>query len=105
MPAVEGNRLYYVSNRCEWTCADTEGFRDGKNDGVRDEKRTGQTDADIVWRLDMVKELGVFPHNWSVCSPLVVGDLVFVVTGNGVDEDHINIPAPRAPSFLAVNKR
>jgi outer membrane protein assembly factor BamB len=105
MPAVEGNRLYYVSNRCELICADTEGFRDGKNDGVRDEKRTGQTDADIVWRLDMVKELGVFPHNWSVCSPLVVGDLVFVVTGNGVDEDHINIPAPRAPSFLAVNKR
>ena len=32
------------------------------------------------------------------------GDLLFIVTGNGVDEGHINIPAPDAPSFLAVNK-
>ena len=36
-PFVEGNRLYYVSNRCEVICADTEGFLDGKNDGVQDE--------------------------------------------------------------------
>src|ERR1700674_6095475 len=32
-PAIEGNRLYYVSNPAELVCADTEGFRDGKNDG------------------------------------------------------------------------
>ncbi len=32
-PAVEGDRLYYVSNRAEVICADTEGFRDGENDG------------------------------------------------------------------------
>jgi outer membrane protein assembly factor BamB len=105
VPAVEGTRLYYVSNRCELICADTEGFRDGKNDGVRDEKRVGPTDADVVWRLDMIKELGVFPHNYSASSPLVVGDLVFVVTANGVDDDHYTIPSPKAPSFVAVNKR
>lgn len=103
-PYVEGNRIYYVSNRCELVCADTEGFYDGKNDGVQDEKYKDKTDADIIWRLDMMEELGVFPHNLAVCSPLVVGDIVFVVTGNGHDESHENIPAPRAPSFLAVNK-
>jgi outer membrane protein assembly factor BamB len=105
MPAVEGNRLYYVSNRCELVCADTEGFLDGKNDGVQDEQYRDRTDADIVWRLDMMKELGVFPHNLSICAPLLVGELVFVVTANGVDEGHIKVPAPQAPSFVAVNKR
>jgi outer membrane protein assembly factor BamB len=104
-PAVERHRLYYVSNRCELVCADTEGFLDGKNDGVRDEQHQGPTDADIVWRLDMIGELGVYPHNLAVSSPLVVGDLVFVHTGNGVDESHIKVPAPKAPSFLAVHKR
>src|SRR5262249_25290602 len=64
-----------------------------------------KTDADIIWRLDMMKELGVFPHNLATSSPLVVGDLLYLVTSNGVDEGHINIPAPQAPSFLAVNKK
>jgi hypothetical protein len=50
-------------------------------------------------------DLGVFPHNLAACSPLVVGELVFVVTGNGVDQGHVKIPAPDAPSFIAVNKK
>jgi outer membrane protein assembly factor BamB len=38
-PLVEGDRLYYVSNRCELICADVEGFRDKENDGpFKDEK-------------------------------------------------------------------
>lgn len=102
-PFVEGNRLYYVSNRCELVCADTEGFADG-NQGVQDEIYKDPTDADIIWRFDMMKELGVFPHNLAVCSPIVVGDLIFIVTGNGHDESHENIPAPQAPSFACFNK-
>ncbi len=53
----------------------------------------------------MIKDLGVFPHNMSASSPNIDGDLVYVVTGNGVDESHIVIPAPDAPSFIAVNKK
>jgi len=34
-PLVEGDRLYYVSNRCELICADAQGFLDGENDGPR----------------------------------------------------------------------
>ena len=90
-PAVEGDRLYYVSNRCELCCADVNG--DGKGH------------ARWYWKLDMIGKLGVFPHNLSICSPLVVGDLVFAVTANGVDESHSNIPKPEAPSFIAVNKK
>ena len=104
-PYVEGDRLYYVSNRAEVICADTNGFRDGQNDGpVQSEARSTEIDEDVVWKLDMINELDVFPHNLAVGSPLVVGDLLFTVTGNGVDEGHINVPTPFAPSFLAVDK-
>lgn len=104
-PFVEGNRLYYVSNRAELVCADTEGFMDGKNDGEQDEKYKDPTDADFIWRLDMMKDLDVFPHNLATSSPLVVGDFIYIVTSNGVDEGHINVPSPKAPSFICVNKK
>ena len=103
--AVVGDRLYYVSNRCELVCLDTEGFLDKENDGpFTDEEDKAEIDGDVIWKLDMVEELGVFPHNLATSSPLVVGDLVFICTSNGVDESHINIPVPLAPSFIAVNR-
>jgi outer membrane protein assembly factor BamB len=53
----------------------------------------------------MMEELGVFPHNLATSSPVVIGDLIYLVTSNGVDEGHLFHPcSPRAPSFLAVNK-
>jgi outer membrane protein assembly factor BamB len=102
-PIVEGDRLYYVNNRAEVICADVNGMANG-NQGVQDETYKGPNDVDVIWRLDMIGQLGVFPHNLAVCSPLIVGDTLFVVTANGVDEGHINIPAPAAPSFLALDK-
>ena len=84
--------------------APTEGLAAG-NKGVTDEKYKSKTDGDVIWRLDMIGKLGVFPHNLAICSPLIVGDTLFVITSNGVDEGHINIPAPEAPSFLAVDKK
>lgn len=82
-PTVEGNRVYYVNNRCEVVCSDT----DGK----------------ALWRLDMVKELDVFPHKLPNCSPLVAGNLLFVTTGNGAEEPQ-QVRSPKAPSFIAVDK-
>ena len=44
-PMVEGNKLYYVSNRAVIFCLDIEGFRDKENDGpVTDEKLSTQAD-------------------------------------------------------------
>jgi outer membrane protein assembly factor BamB len=103
-PFVQGNRLYYVSNRCELICADVNGPLDGRQ-GPVDPQRQDPTDADIIWKFDMMKELGVFPHNLAVCSPIVVGDNIFILTGNGHDESHENIPAPLAPSFICVDKK
>src|SRR5882672_37592 len=50
-PLVEGDRLYYVTNRGELMCLDTKGFRDDKNDGVQDEKLKGKFDADVIWKF------------------------------------------------------
>lgn len=61
-------------------------------------------EADVVWTYDMMSRLGVSQHNMATCSPLVYGDLLFVCTSNGVDETHLNLPAPNAPSFIALNK-
>jgi outer membrane protein assembly factor BamB len=95
-PAVDGNRVYYVSNRCELVCANVEGK---------------QREADMIWQLDLrlapVPEKVVFPRFLANGSPLVVGDLVFTVTGNGVGEDSSGgrkVVSPQAPSFIAVDK-
>ena len=36
---------------------------------------------------------------------MIYGDLVFVNTSNGQDESHVNIPSPRAPAIIAVDKK
>lgn len=103
---AEGNRVYYVSNRAELVCADTEGFMDNENDGPFTEEQWKESqDADFVWLYDMIDELGAFPHNLATSSPVIVDDLIYVITSNGVDEGHLNMPSPDAPDFIAVNKK
>ncbi|MHB9045509.1 MAG: outer membrane protein assembly factor BamB family protein [Pirellulales bacterium] len=105
-PLVEGNRLWFVTSRGEVVCLDTEGFRDGRNDGpFQTEPNQNLDEADVLWSFDMMRELGVSQHNMCSCSVTSAGDLLFVCTSNGVDESHAKIPAPQAPSFLAMDKR
>ena len=104
-PLVEDGRLYYVSNRGVLLCVDVQGFRDNENDGpFTDEELTGQFDADVIWSFDMMEEVGAYPHNLSNSSPVLWGDLIYVSTSNGQDESHVNIPSPRAPAIIAINK-
>ncbi len=104
-PLVDGNRVYYVSNRGVVFCVDAEGFHDKENGGaVTNEKLTGLHDADVVWSFDMIGELGVFPHNLANSSPIFLGDLVFVSTSNGHDESHVKVPSPKAPSIIALDR-
>ena len=71
-PIVEGDRVYYVSNRCTVVCADIDGFSNG-NDGFQNEKYKTQTDADIVWEFDMMKEQGYSRTTWvAICRPPIV---------------------------------
>lgn len=110
-PLIDGNRVYYTSNRCTLICLDLGGYKKGlkalvnsDNPMKKGTEYNTPTDAGVVWELDMIKDLGVFPHNMTAANPLMVGDILFVSTANGVDENHINIPAPQAPSFIAVDK-
>jgi outer membrane protein assembly factor BamB len=105
-PLVEGDRVYYVSNRAKLTCVDAKGFSDGENDGpFTQETLKGPKDADIIWEFDMMEEVGSHPHNLANSSPVSYGDLIYVSTSNGHDESHVNIPSPRAPAIIAVNKK
>jgi outer membrane protein assembly factor BamB len=123
--AVDGERVYIVTNRCELLCLDVNGMANGndgpfKNEGqyIKDpDKLKGKgpeefaslpvdpTDADIIWRLDMMDQLGVLPHNAANCSVLVDGDVVYCATSNAADWSHITVPGANAPSIIAVNKQ
>src|SRR5687768_2940046 len=61
-------------------------------------------EADVVWAYDMMRNLGTSQHNMCSCSVTALGDILFVNTGNGLDEQHTTAPNPNAPSFLAMNK-
>lgn len=116
-PTVEGDRVYLVTSRCEVICLDVNGMANGNDGPFKDEakyyvKDTGKApiepgpkDADIIWVYDMIDDLGVFPHNASNCSVLIVDDTLYTVTSNGQDWTHSNIPSPRSPSFIALNKK
>ena len=102
---MEGDRIYYVSNEAHIVCLDARGFEDGENNGpFMDEEYTDENSGDIIWSYDMIGELDVFPHNLATGSPLIVGDILYTVTSNGVDEGHVNIPSPFSPDFIALDK-
>lgn len=105
-PLVDGERLWYVTSRGEVVCLDTEGFRDNKeNDGpFQTEAFANEEEADVIWKLDMMKDLSVSQHNMCSCSVACVGNLLFVNTGNGVDEGHVTVPKERAPSFICIDR-
>ncbi len=115
-PQIEGDRVYLVTNRCEAICLDLNGLANGNDGPYQDEGKymagpgkpamtPGPQDADIIWRFDMRDEVGVFPHNITSSAPLIVGDRLFVTTSNGQDWSHINIPAPKAPALIVLDKK
>lgn len=104
-PYCDGDRCWFVSSRGEVLCLDVEGFHDGENDGpFKGEPNENKDEADVIWRLDMMKEMGISQHNMCSCSVTCNGNMLFGITGNGVDEGHLNLPAPEAPSFFALDR-
>ncbi len=61
-------------------------------------------EADVIWSFDMMGQLGISQHNMCSCSVTALGDILFVNTSNGVSDDHLVVPAPQAPSFMAMDK-
>ena len=115
-PFVDGNTLYSVTSRCEVVALNADGQKNGNTGTFKDEGQymvgpgkpkveVTAKDADILWKYDMMDELGVFPHNASNSSPLVLDDKIYVCTSNGQDYGHVNIPSPQSPSFIVLDKK
>jgi outer membrane protein assembly factor BamB len=113
-PAIVGDKAWVVTNRGEVVCLDLKGMSNGNDGPFKDEAKymtadpahpvvPGDQHADILWKFDMREELGIFPHNVSSCSPLVINGVVYTATSNGMDWSHTNIPAPLAPSLVAID--
>lgn len=114
-PIIEGDRVYVMSNRCEVLCLDAQGQANGNDGPFKDEAQylpgpgkppapVSTADGDILWRFDMREELGVFPHNITSSSALIVGDRIYATTSNGQDWSHVNIPSPNAPALIVLDK-
>ncbi|MCI0638293.1 MAG: PQQ-binding-like beta-propeller repeat protein [Gemmataceae bacterium] len=84
-PAVDGNRLYYLTQDCRVICS---------NAG----------DGTTVWSTDLMKDYKVVPFHCGGSSPMVVGNLVYVASGNGIDKMSGKVASPKAPSFVALDK-
>jgi outer membrane protein assembly factor BamB len=113
---VEGDRVYVVNNRNEVMCLDLQGLANGNDGPFTEEARhmthpddaslpLGPTDADVLWRYDIPKELGVHNHDAAQTSIVIHGPNLYVGTGNGTDNTHRKIRAPDAPALIVLDKR
>ena len=102
--AVDDDRVYFIDNRFDLVCLDVCGQPAGPEAGG----------ARVVWSYDTYKELGVFPCDAANGSPVIDGDLLYVQTCNGIDrnmfqnlyrEKNRKLPAPAAPSLIALDKK
>lgn len=91
---VAGGRVYIVSNRGELLNLDPAGPPDG---------RRSMRESDARWRFDIIKQCGVRQHDSAHASPLLVGNILYVNTSNGLDDTHKGIASPDAPSLIAVD--
>ncbi len=100
---IDGNRVFFVSQRFEVVCLDING-----------QPGTEPGEARVIWSFDMQDKVGVFPCDAANGSPLINGGLLYVQTSNGVDRNSFNdprkeknrkFPAPDAPNVIVLDKR
>jgi outer membrane protein assembly factor BamB len=117
-PAIDEDRVYFVTHRCEVLCLDARGREnvakpDGKNGipfSITSPEEAGG--AKILWKFDMW-DYGVRPSDATNSSVLVHDDFVYVCTSNGVDRDsdaygheELRKPlAPDAPNLIVLDKK
>ncbi len=114
-PLVDGDRVYVVGNRGEILCLNRDGQARGNTGPFKDElaymgipdapgNELGPTDGDIIWRYNLLTELNIVPHDVAGSTLLIVGDLLFATTSNGLDDHHGKAPSPLAPSLIVLDK-
>jgi len=114
-PTVDGDRVYVMTCATEIVCLDAKGLTNGNDGPFTDEGQylVGKgkppvtlqpTDADIIWRYDLIDELGVVPHDVPSCSVLVHGRFLYTSSSNGVNRAHTKMMNADAPSFVVLDK-
>ena len=131
--AVDGDRVYVVTNRCHVVCLDINALGSNRNPAYSEEAQylaepgyeaitpgpngprlslspgrpvqLAANDAQMIWVCDMMKEAGSWPHDATNSCPLVYGDYVYTGTGNGQADNHRYIPSPKGATVIALDKR
>lgn len=97
-PIIANDRMWFASPWAEVFCMNLEPLRQGKGA------------PQVLWRLDMTDELGVFPavdimSGKGICSiGPGYGDLIYVITGNGCDWTRAKVPSPDAADLVCLEK-
>lgn len=101
VPLVEGDHLWFTTNRCETICLDIGPLRRGE--GV----------PKVVWTVDQIKEFGIVPYSGGMgfLPPGGVAqhkDWLYAIANNGAQFDQDTkirkVRKPAAPSLLCLNK-
>jgi outer membrane protein assembly factor BamB len=115
-PVVDGDRVYIIACRGEILCLDREGQANGNDGPFTNEldymgitnaaDRTLQpTDGDIIWKYDLIPEIDVVLHDVCGSTLLMIDDLIYACTSNGINDKHNGIPRPLAPTLIVLDKR
>jgi outer membrane protein assembly factor BamB len=114
-PVVDGDRVYVIGNRGEVLSLDRLGQANGNDGPFQNEleymgltdpgARLQPSDGDIIWRYDLLREVGINGHDVVGSTLLLHGDLVYVCTSNGLDDRHDKIPKPLVPTLIVLDKR
>ena len=95
-PLIDGDRLWFCTNRCETICLDIGPLRD----------KTAE--PTVAWKVDMREKLGVVPRgvmigcNANHCSIAAYEELIYVNTNNA--RYGTSVTAPDAPSLVCFNQ-
>jgi outer membrane protein assembly factor BamB len=122
-PTAEGDRVYLMTTAAEIVCLDVHGMSNGNDGPFVDEGaymaghgnpplEVTPRDADIIWRFDLMDEVGIMPHDAVSCSVLIHGDFLYTSTCNGVGgmpgetffSKHAYVVRPDAPAIVVLDK-
>lgn len=115
-PTVEGDKVYFLTNRFEVVCLDINGQANGNDGPYMDEGKhameAGQApiemtpaDADILWLTDLPGAAGIYTHDAAQTSILIDGDYLYLNSCNGVDNTHRLVRKPEGPSLIVLDKK
>ena len=112
---LRSDRAWVGDWRCNLLCLDLKGQADGNAGPFTDEAAycaapgkppaaLTAADGDIVWRYDITAELGILVHDAMAAGPVLLGNRLWCITGNGVSHpNHGPCTLPDAPSIIVLD--